>query len=698
MRAHAGRGSFDILLPVPSRRAALNRQTISVLCPTAHPGPLVAGLLWTVREVVDEIIVAADMRVAGEDLGHYAEVADVLLRYEHSGPNRHWPWLADQARGDWLFLLDGDELPSTALIRSLPEMVVDRHIRQWSLPIHWPWPDASLRLAGEPWASDRRLRLLRNDGRLLFGARKHALAEPDGPIRYLDQLPVYHLDLLLPDRARREAKVGRYESHQFGMLTPEGQPVNAGFYLPEKHDDGGLVTLPVPAEDCERIARALAARPDRMRSLDPGGVALVDSSTVTWHAPRPCLPDDAYRATLELAQPLPPFSAGRRDHQVWINVTNDGTARWPGRDHVDPLVRVGIIWRTTRGGEPASDAGRAVLPHALDPGERALVPVQVSGPSVAGPMDLELDLVHELVRWFGDSLVAHVVVGPSAVERLAALARDSADLVSLDEAWIVRREVGGRDVLLREAGAAAPPADRRIARLIKGMTLGGWALDAATIDRLVALVRRRRPTTVVEFGSGTSTVVLAALLDELHEPGAARVISFDQDPAWAGRTREALARRGLQDHAHVMHLPLDDPAGGGPRGYALTPEAEAQLMRHAPELVLVDGPALDSGASRLGTVDLVKPYLRRHATLLLDDALRDAELCIAQAWSRRGDVAVRGIWPTPKGLLEATLSASSSPLTAAEDDLPAPARRRRKLLRRVARIKPRFTARVPGEG
>jgi hypothetical protein len=182
-------------------------------------------------------------------------------------------------------------------------------------------------------------------------------------------------------------------------------------------------------------------------------------------------------------------------------------------------------------------------------------------------------------------------------------------------------------------------------------------VDAATIDRLVDLVRAERPPTIVEFGSGTSTVVLAALLAEHYRDGP-RLVSFEQDPVWAERSRSALAQRGLEGMAAVIVLPIGN-SDGAPPGYLLTEEAAALMRRLSPRLVLVVGPTLDSGASRVGTVDLVAPYVRDDATVLLDDALRDAELCVASAWAHRDDVELLGIRPTTKGLLEATLRAPS---------------------------------------
>jgi len=220
-----------------------------------------------------------------------------------------------------------------------------------------------------------------------------------------------------------------------------------------------------------------------------------------------------------------------------------------------------------------------------------------------------------------------------------------------------RRAVGAGDGLLRREPPGTAPADPWIAKLTASLPVGNWALDAAAIDCLVELVRAERPPTIVEFGSGTSTVVLASLLAERHRNGP-RLVSFEQDPAWAEHTRAALAERSLDRMATVIQLPLGERTGGPP-GYLMTEEAAELLRRLAPRLVLVDGPTLDSGASRLGTLDLVAPYLRHDARLLLDDALRDAELCVAAAWERRDDAVLHGIRLTPKGLLEATLRTPS---------------------------------------
>ena len=510
-----------------------------------------------------------------------------------------------------------------------------------------------MRLIEEPWCSDRRLRLLRNDAGVAFAVGTHTLADAHPPIRFLDELPVYHLDLLLTDRARREAKVARYDSELFGLLTPEGEPFNQAFYLPEV-SGGGHATAPLPPDDAEHVACALDAPRDPSRKLDPSSVTLHDRTTVAWYAPRIALPEDAYRATIELARPLPPFTAQRTGHLVWVEVTNEGTARWPGGDRRDPQIRLGMSWRPTAGGL-RHDVGRTMLPHALDPGQRALVPVSVCGPPQSGPVELVLDLVHENVRWFNLALTAEIEVGPSVDRRVAALTEHHGPLIPLKAAMQERRAVGVRDGLLRQDAPGAAPTDPEIAKLTASLPVGAWAIDAQSIDRLVELVRAERPSTIAEFGSGTSTVVLAYLLAERHQDGP-RLVCFEQDPAGAEQTRAALAECGLDWMAAVIQLEVGEHPGSPPH-YVMTTEATELLNRLAPRLILVNGPTLDSGASRLGTLDVVAPHLLHDATVLLNDALRDAELSISVAWARRDDVLIHGIRPTPKGLLEASLRA-----------------------------------------
>ena len=637
------------------------RATVSVLCPTNAEGRLVAVVLGELRDAVDEIVVAADARVGAEDLGFYETVADRLIRYEHSGPNRHWGWLAEQASCDWLLLLDGDELLSSELLAALPDLVADRRVRQHSLNTTWVWPSAGTRLDDEPWRSSHRVRMVRNDDRLYFTGEKHVIARDELPIRYDDGLGILHLDLVLPDRARREAKVRRYDAERFGLLNREGEPYNRVQYLPEASPHARTAAL--PPEDHERVARVLAAldldaQADREEPppLDPERIELHDRRRVEHVWPGRSLTSEAYRATITLERPLPRLIAGA-PAQIWVRVANEGTADWPGGESRKPLIRIGIRWRdAVTGNVLGDDTGRVALPHALGPGEGTLVPMTLTAPPASGATTLEIDLVHDAVRWFGCSLRLEADVEPGAAERLERAQKRHGPVVPLDVIRDLRRSIPATDALaaVHRGANGARPSDPGIAELVEGLTLGGWAVDGPTIDRVVQLIRDRRPGAVLEFGSGTSTVVLAHLLAGL--PGAERrLVTIEADPYWLHRTSEALDVRGLASTAALVHAPVAENGTVAPPCYAMPPAALDLLGRLEPDVVLVDGPAPASGASRVGVLDIVKPHLGPGAVLLLDDALRDAELCVAETWAARADLAVDGIRLTPKGLLEATV-------------------------------------------
>jgi hypothetical protein len=157
---------------------------LSICLITGDPGPRIAAQLSLVRPLADEIVVAADSRVDDERLRHYAAFADTLHRIEFDYLERHLGWLHAQCSGDWILRLDGDEVPSAALLRELPELVRSTRVEQYMLPRRWLYPDADHWLDETPWWPDYQIRMQHNRGLMRFEGVMHSSAVPVRPCRW----------------------------------------------------------------------------------------------------------------------------------------------------------------------------------------------------------------------------------------------------------------------------------------------------------------------------------------------------------------------------------------------------------------------------------------------------------------------------------------------------------------------------------
>jgi predicted O-methyltransferase YrrM len=143
-----------------------------------------------------------------------------------------------------------------------------------------------------------------------------------------------------------------------------------------------------------------------------------------------------------------------------------------------------------------------------------------------------------------------------------------------------------------------------------------------------AEVGAREAPTVVECGSGFSTLELARLVRER----GGRLVSLEHDELWAGRVREHLAAAGLAATAQVVLAPLEP--GPGLPWYA------AEALRSVPDridVLLVDGPPAfepGTGLSRYPALPVLLSRLADGAVVVLDDLDRPGEQLVLEAWTR----------------------------------------------------------------
>lgn len=635
-------------------RRAQSRPTLSVVCGTHHPGAVVASALRPFRGIADEVLVGADDRVSEGDLAWYGSVADRVMTYPFLGPNQHRGWLRDQASSEWLLLLDGDELPSQSLLDALPDLMSDRYIAAYLLRRWWVAPDGQRVLDEPPWSPDYQCRLVRNDDRLWFPSVKHSGASSRGPTRRIEE-SIVHLDLALESREDRERKVAKYETEQFGHLTA-GRSTNESVYLPEQHPEVRVRDLPPP--DAVRVQEALSPsdgpHPRRHATIERSATATDILRTLPWSL----FSDDDARARIDVLE-HPAKVPADIFFDVDVRVQNLGGRTWPATPGQQPSVRLAYHW--LRDGETKVFEGyRTDLTHAVRPGGDTTLTCSVLAPEGNGEdavWSLELDMVAEGDRWFGTSTSVPVEIVTGTRTRLLDARRDG--LVPLDAALSTRAELRLPGQLLRMMGAVQStdtlPTDFEEA--IVGLPVGEWALDRTALSQLVEVYRRRRPPHVAEFGSGTSTVLLAALARESGVEWPA-IVSFEQDPAEVAKVRATLRARGLDQFVDVVHAPLTPVVVGGMKFLCYSPGVIAEALdRRPPTLVIIDGPSQVSGGSRYPTLLLSQRHIAAPATFLLDDAWRDEELTIGEYWSRLPGITVDGIVPTEHGMLIGTVSA-----------------------------------------
>jgi predicted O-methyltransferase YrrM len=181
--------------------------------------------------------------------------------------------------------------------------------------------------------------------------------------------------------------------------------------------------------------------------------------------------------------------------------------------------------------------------------------------------------------------------------------------------------------LARLVAAAAPlPADI-VAVLPDGRDEYEISPDLARL--LAGIVLTRRPGSVLEFGSGRSSLVIA---HALSAGGGGRLTSVEHAPEF-GRDAWALAERvvGVDAQQVVSRVRVTLTPGGPFNGYV---DAAPALSARAPYgLVLIDGPPGPLG--RDWTMFAAIRHLSPGALVIVDDTARPGERRAVERWLRR---------------------------------------------------------------
>ena len=375
----------------------------------------VAATLAPLCELDPEIVLAVDDRADPAWIEGYRQIADRVLAVPFPGVfARLYAWLAGECAGRWILQLDHDEVPSPEFAAEVAATIAAGAVTHGWVRRRWLYPDRRHYLAEWPWRPDYLPRLLLNEPAILrFPSRVHEIVQAAGARRYM-RAPLYHADLVLSDVAARERKCAAYEEQLPGLVM-DGRPFNEVVYLPERRDD--VRVLPVPAADAKLVADFLDA-PEF--AAPRRGAAALERRTlaeITRRDETRALDAAAYHARLELLDDDLRVVSGET-RTLDVEVRNLGDELWPGGMDAHPQIRLAYRWVGPDG--ERTEGLRGALGAPLKPGASTIVPLPVFGPDTAGVREIEIDVVHEHVRWFDCAVRARIDVRPPRGSRLGA--------------------------------------------------------------------------------------------------------------------------------------------------------------------------------------------------------------------------------------------------------------------------------------
>jgi len=181
----------------------------------------------------------------------------------------------------------------------------------------------------------------------------------------------------------------------------------------------------------------------------------------------------------------------------------------------------------------------------------------------------------------------------------------------------------------------------------------GWPISPDFALYLVELIDGNDYDLILEFGSGTSTVVIAKALARIarqqHGKPAAVQVAFEHLEQYHAQTQANLQHAGLLEAVQLELAPLADfkALNGSTYSYyschAALHKLAGQLSSDIKILIIVDGPPASTGkhARYPAVPSVLAGFKGAHIDILLDDYIREDEKEIVQLWLK--DIEVEGL-------------------------------------------------------
>lgn len=181
----------------------------------------------------------------------------------------------------------------------------------------------------------------------------------------------------------------------------------------------------------------------------------------------------------------------------------------------------------------------------------------------------------------------------------------------------------------------------QIAQLFKEdnfMPFSAWAISPSTIQHLLNDILLNKRESIVEFGSGVSTLFIAKLL-KIQKVNAS-FFSFESDLNWVIELNRQLELYELHNHVQIVYAPLiplkKDYLYRSQQSWYDIEKIEEALKEHAKiDLILVDGPFGGSTPyARYSAIPFLLSKIHNDFAVFIDDINRKEEREIALEWQK----------------------------------------------------------------
>ena len=180
------------------------------------------------------------------------------------------------------------------------------------------------------------------------------------------------------------------------------------------------------------------------------------------------------------------------------------------------------------------------------------------------------------------------------------------------------------------------------------LPFGSMAMEPDAVLGILDHARSNHCDTIVECGSGISTLLIGRLL---KQAGHGRIYSLEQDADWHRLMTQLVQRAGLDDQVVLLHAPLELPLDdAGQDGWYNRSVVEGLIGRvETIDLLIVDGPRSVSEHSRYPALGAFWPRLTEDSLVILDDANRPFERALLERWTHEFPLEVQPVSPSGRG-------------------------------------------------